>query len=60
LYHAILGLAVNFSYVVITMGAEFLADLRGIIGGLGTYAVNPYILFAVVLAIYLIYRKSSS
>jgi len=42
------------------MGAELLADLRGIIGGLGNYAGNPMVLCAIILVIYLIYRKSSS
>jgi hypothetical protein len=38
------------------MGAELFAALRGIIGSVG----NPLILYAIVLAIYLTYRKSSS
>jgi len=42
------------------MGAEFLAELRGVIGSVGNFAGNPLILYAIVVAIYLIYRKSSS
>lgn len=42
------------------MGAELLADLRGLIGIVTNYFGNPLLLYAIVLGIYLIYRKSSS
>jgi len=42
------------------MGAEILAGLRGIIGNVKDYSGNPLVLYAMVLIIYFIYRRTSS
>jgi hypothetical protein len=42
------------------MIAELIAGLRGILGGVTDYVGNPLILYAIVLAAYLLYRRTSS
>ena len=42
------------------MFAEIFASLRGVIGGVANYAQNPVVLYAIILAIYIIYRRTSS
>jgi hypothetical protein len=41
------------------MVAELLASLRGAMGGAGNYFANPWVLYGILLATYLIYRKTS-
>jgi hypothetical protein len=42
------------------MGAELLAELRGITAVLWNYAGNPLVIFAIIFILYLFHRRSST
>jgi hypothetical protein len=57
---ALSGLTVKLEYVGgETMVAELIAGLRGIIGDVASHAGHPLFLYLIVLAVYIIYRKTS-